>query len=995
MYDESSELLQRFAPTLISPRNPKEEDSVTKSKKFTAAVAASAVASAMVAPAAFAGTTFSDIDGSYAKDAILKLADAGIINGTGAGMFNPAGQIERQDFAIILAKSLKLDTASAPGTATFSDVPKDHYAFAAVEAAVKAGLIKGTGNGQFGAGANLSREDLAALFGRALNYVAGKDIIAGKASKLTFSDAASIADYAKDAVGAAFELGYISGDNGKFDPKGTATREQLASMTTRFLEAADKVVVKDVTAAAKATGVKQITVNFNTAVDTAKAAITVKKGTVAVNVSKVTFSDDKKSAVVDLATKTTKGDYTVSVAGLTTNALTSTVTVENERLDKINFNSDAAAATMTGADITGATVTYSLLNQYGEDITTSNPAITWTASSGTAAGANGVLTFTAPAAHYTKDQKVTVTGVETNSGTVVTKTLNISDAATTDAITFASLYNADDKELNTASTFSDFYVLLDAKDQYGNSISKNNAGATLLNNQFIFSSSNAAVANFGAVTTVADKDGNTKLAIPLAAANGAGLEGTSTLRMINKTTGKTFTFDVSVKKAATVDTISLSNPVDVVAAGETVSIPFTANDQYGKEVTAFSSLNGVVQPTATGVGAQLKFENDYVNKKAVLKYTAPSVKGNYILMVVSPTGKVSQINVEVKDAATPAVVASVVDVKGALASDTESGAKAQTQLSYANFVVQDQYGRNVSLTNTAAFFQNYYLEVAVADGTADRVAVGANAKITNTTDTVDLNAVAKGSERISVTIHKNTDNSVVTGSELEFTEKTVNVSDISEYKIADVSTVYNAATHAVDFDVYGVQADSTKVVLPKELFSVSTTLGGKLSYDADARTLTASLVDADFATGATEKKATANVVVDATSGAVNLSKEVTVTKVDPVVTTIKNKSVTGANAVTVANGVATLSEGTAAANIITNLLATFKYTDQYGVAITPAAPSATVTNLKKATGSTLVVTGNGTNAAAFTGAAKAGDNFTLTIVTSNGKVATLNVVVTN
>lgn len=223
-----------------------------KGKKLTAAMTAYAVVASMVVPTAFAGTaSFTDINDSFAKDAILKLADAGILNGVGNGKFNPTGQIERQDFAIILAKALNLDTASAPATATFSDIPKDHYAFAAVEACVKAGLIKGVGDGQYGNGTNLSREDMAVMFGRALNLVAGKDIITGKAEKLNFTDAADIADYAKDAVGAAFELGYISGSNGKFDPKGTATREQVASLATRWMTAADSVKVSDLKIAGK------------------------------------------------------------------------------------------------------------------------------------------------------------------------------------------------------------------------------------------------------------------------------------------------------------------------------------------------------------------------------------------------------------------------------------------------------------------------------------------------------------------------------------------------------------------------------------------------------------------------------------------------------------------------------------------------------------------------------------------------------------------------
>ncbi|PWK16232.1 S-layer homology domain-containing protein [Tumebacillus permanentifrigoris] len=332
---------------------------MTKSKKFTAAVAASAVASAMVAPAAFAGTTFSDIDGSFAKDAIVKLADAGIINGVGNGQFNPTGLIERQDFAIILAKALKLDTTSAPASATFSDIPKDHYAFAAVEAAVKAGLIKGNGDGSFGAGANLSRQDMAVFFGRALNVVAGSDVVAGKASKLSFSDNASIADYAKDAVGAAFELGYISGDNGAFNPNGNATREQVASLATRWMAAAATVGNASVTGATVVDN-NTLTLSFSKEVAEVKAAdvkVAVKATNAVVNVQSVTLAADKKSATVKVDNLASGTTFSVSFGGKTVDVTTATpsslavssVSVLNGKQIAVKFSKEVEAVTATTA----------------------------------------------------------------------------------------------------------------------------------------------------------------------------------------------------------------------------------------------------------------------------------------------------------------------------------------------------------------------------------------------------------------------------------------------------------------------------------------------------------------------------------------------------------------------------------------------------------------------------------------------------------------------
>lgn len=180
----------------------------------------------------YASTDLTDINASYAKDAINELVEAGILNGVGDGQFNPTGKITRQDFAIILAKALNLDITNTPATPTFSDVPASHYSFQYVEAAVQAGLIQGIGSGAFGLGQNLTREQMAVLFVRAL----GTDPT-GLGDSLTFSDASSISGWAKDSVGAALQFGLISGlPNGSFNPTGTAERQQVALVASKFLK---------------------------------------------------------------------------------------------------------------------------------------------------------------------------------------------------------------------------------------------------------------------------------------------------------------------------------------------------------------------------------------------------------------------------------------------------------------------------------------------------------------------------------------------------------------------------------------------------------------------------------------------------------------------------------------------------------------------------------------------------------------------------------------
>jgi S-layer homology domain len=210
-----------------------------KSKKALGfMVAAALLASPAALPASAAYTDFTDIQNSFAKDAILQLGELGIITGLPSGQFNPAGKISRQDFAIILAKALKLDVTSPSSSPSFSDVPADHYSYKYVEAAVKAGLINGTGAGKFGGREMLSRQDMATLFVRALGVDASD-----YGNKLTFADAADISGYARDSVAYAVEAGLLNGvGHNSFNPRGMADRQAVALVASKFLKVKEELI---------------------------------------------------------------------------------------------------------------------------------------------------------------------------------------------------------------------------------------------------------------------------------------------------------------------------------------------------------------------------------------------------------------------------------------------------------------------------------------------------------------------------------------------------------------------------------------------------------------------------------------------------------------------------------------------------------------------------------------------------------------------------------
>lgn len=194
----------------------------------------------------FAATpTFSDIDGQncYAKNEILQLANDQIINGYEDGTFQPSKDINRQEFAIILAKSLKLQP-DAEAAAKFTDVAD--WARPYVGALLKAGVTKGYGDTTFGALDSLNRQDLAVFFVRAMKLEDTANTLYQEnffKDSFTFTDAGEISDYAKGDVALAQAIGFINGWDNAFHPKDKSQRQAVARLAYEYIYHCDSVYI--------------------------------------------------------------------------------------------------------------------------------------------------------------------------------------------------------------------------------------------------------------------------------------------------------------------------------------------------------------------------------------------------------------------------------------------------------------------------------------------------------------------------------------------------------------------------------------------------------------------------------------------------------------------------------------------------------------------------------------------------------------------------------
>ncbi|MFJ7736369.1 S-layer homology domain-containing protein [Lysinibacillus sp. NPDC097287] len=212
-----------------------------KNKWIVSAASAALVASAIVPVASAA--SFSDIENNDHKDAILALADAGIISGYPDGTFKPNAIVTRGNVTKLLGKWLVSEGYQIPAdyktVARFSDLPVD---FADEELVQYAALVKDAGifkgsNNQLMHVNNMSREQMAVVLVRALKTVYNVDLVADyKAanfqSQMTDLDKAN-ADENREAI-IALEYAKLTNVT-TFNPKNSLTRGQFASFLHRSI----------------------------------------------------------------------------------------------------------------------------------------------------------------------------------------------------------------------------------------------------------------------------------------------------------------------------------------------------------------------------------------------------------------------------------------------------------------------------------------------------------------------------------------------------------------------------------------------------------------------------------------------------------------------------------------------------------------------------------------------------------------------------------------
>jgi hypothetical protein len=175
---------------------------------------------------------FEDLNSvQWAYEAISKLFAKGIVTGRTDTIFAPDDNVTREEFAKLIVTAFDLTAENYENK--YSDVQSGAWYDEYVRIATANGICQGIGDGVFGVGSNITRQDMCVMLANAMK-VKGYNL---SGSELEFADKELVADYAYESVSSLSDLKIVNGvgDN-MFDPQGIATRAQAAVIINNAME---------------------------------------------------------------------------------------------------------------------------------------------------------------------------------------------------------------------------------------------------------------------------------------------------------------------------------------------------------------------------------------------------------------------------------------------------------------------------------------------------------------------------------------------------------------------------------------------------------------------------------------------------------------------------------------------------------------------------------------------------------------------------------------
>ncbi|KUO78256.1 MAG: hypothetical protein APF81_25230 [Desulfosporosinus sp. BRH_c37] len=567
-----------------------------------------------------------------------------------------------------------------------------------------------------------------------------------------------------------------------------------------------------------ATGAATFKVVFNQApTDTAKIVFTVKNLTNPVTVNP-TWNTAKTEAVLTNSANFPEGTYTVAVKNDATDLGTTSVVVAQQKITSITIPSTKLGVVTDSSDSTKQTgyATYKVLDQYGNDITSSSLAnsLTFQSGVGTVTAKDGLLTLASSVTNLMQFATVVLTGYDSTTGVSVSATLTTStQIGTLSDFQLGTLTNADEKVL-TGGDSSIFYACYTATDISGNPTTNYD----LIKGGLILHSDNAGNTNLltssnSYVTATVEKDpsDSSKAVIKVVASNSdtALTIDIPTVITAMTWTGKTSSLNTTLKKASQVDTFTLMSPTDSIAVNEGKVIPFTALDQNGAAITKYIDLKGT---NVTISNAKLiQNTNGTASLIAGPNGNGFTNDGQQVITATTSTGKCSSLTINIQKLA-KATTLSLDTTQLVTTMQNASNQVIDYGINFSGLSVKDQYDRAFDMiTYCTSTTYNYKIIATTAStaltltGTDQWGNPDTSIPIASGANGINIKATAPAGSAASGTV----------------TFKLVNILDGHAGTLADPYTVIDSKSVTISIVKDSDITEYTLTAIPKPIYAIN------------------------------------------------------------------------------------------------------------------------------------------------------------------------------
>lgn len=206
-----------------------------KWNKLPALLLAGVMALGLTTAALAADVTYPDVAGTWSEEYVERMTELELMEGRSAGAFAPNENMTRAE--LVLALYRLAGSPSVSGKNPFDDVAGDAAYRDAVIWANEKGIASGRSQGVFDPNGDVQRQEIAKILNAFAADAVGRKSLHNRIDVLSgYADTAQVSDWARESVNWAVASEFITGSGGRLNPRGAATRAQMAAILCRYMD---------------------------------------------------------------------------------------------------------------------------------------------------------------------------------------------------------------------------------------------------------------------------------------------------------------------------------------------------------------------------------------------------------------------------------------------------------------------------------------------------------------------------------------------------------------------------------------------------------------------------------------------------------------------------------------------------------------------------------------------------------------------------------------